>query len=193
MQLNTEYLDTNIIYYKDVVSNPNDIIKYFEEENTEKWEDWLSSNDKNIRHGFSKTVVFNNSHKDIKLIAIVSEIRDAVVSAVSHYRSEINGKNVSIPPFFDIKKYTDGANMGTHSDSEDSSDKNHPLLSAVLYLNDDYVGGEIEFSNQQINLKALAGSLIIFPSVPPYYHRPMPVISGTKYMIPFFFYEEGLF
>jgi len=193
MQLDPEFLDKNIIYYKDVISNPNDVVKYFEEENSEKWEDWLSSDNKNIRHGFSKRVAFSDYHKDPKLITIANEVKDAITFAIKHYRSEISGKSVSIPPFFDIKKYTDGADMGMHADSEDNSDKKHPLLSAVLYLNDEYVGGEIEFIRQGINLKALAGSLVIFPSVPPYYHRPMPVASGTKYMIPFFFYEEGLF
>lgn len=193
MQISPEYLDQNIVYYKNIISRPSDVIKYFEEENSEKWQDWLSSNNPNIRHGFSKTFGFNDYHKDVKLITIANEIKDGITSALKHYRSEISGKDVSVPLFFDVKKYTDGADMGVHSDSEDDSDNNHPLLSAVLYLNDDYEGGELQFINQKINLKALPGSLVIFPSVPPYYHRPMPVSSGTKYMIPFFFYEKGLF
>jgi predicted 2-oxoglutarate/Fe(II)-dependent dioxygenase YbiX len=78
--------------------------------------------------------------------------------------------------------------MGEHADSMDTSDKYHPLVSGVFYINDDYEGGEIEFSRQKIKIKPSAGSIVMFPSYQPYFHRPLPVVNGVKYMIPFFWY-----
>jgi len=194
MQLNPEHLDKRIIYYKEIISNPNEVIEYFESIDQTSWDDWISSDNTNIRHGFSKRVSYLDlDGKNENLSLISSSIKNAITSATEYYRSKIETKAVDVPNFFDIKKYTDGADMGTHTDSEDDSDKKHPVLSAVLYLNNNYGDGEIEFIKQGIKIKPEPGSLILFPSVPPYYHRPIPVTYGTKYMVPFFLYEKGAF
>lgn len=190
MQLDIERLDQNIFYYKGIISEPDKIIDYFENVDMTKWEDWLSTGANNVRHGFSKKVIFDHPDNSAELVSISNIIKQVVSFSLYHYKENIECKDISGPPFFDIKKYTDGADMGLHADSEDISDKRHPILSAVLYLNDNYVGGEIDFTNQNVKIKPIKGSMVIFPSIPPYYHRPMPVTSGTKYMVPFFFYEK---
>jgi hypothetical protein len=35
-------------------------------------------------------------------------------------------------------------------------------------------------------IKPEAGSVIVFPSVEPFYHQSMPLKTGTKYMVPAF-------
>jgi predicted 2-oxoglutarate/Fe(II)-dependent dioxygenase YbiX len=62
-------------------------------------------------------------------------------------------------------------------------------MSAVLYLNDDYEGGELNFKDQNITIKPEAGSIVIFPSVAPFYHESKEIISGNKYMCPAFWKE----
>jgi predicted 2-oxoglutarate/Fe(II)-dependent dioxygenase YbiX len=59
-------------------------------------------------------------------------------------------------------------------------------MSAVIYLNDDYEGGELRFPEQDVMIKPEAGSVIVFPSVEPFYHQSMPLKTGTKYMVPAF-------
>lgn len=191
MQLNPDHLEKKIIYYKGIIANPDEAINYFENVDENIWDDWLSSDNANIRHGFSKRVHYSElDHGNKKLLSISNSIKNAIALATEHYRSQIETEDVDMPSFFDIKKYTDGADMGAHTDSEDDLDKKHPVLSAVLYLNNNYDGGEIQFIKQGITIKSYPGSLIIFPSVPPYYHRPVPVRKGTKYMIPFFLYGK---
>jgi hypothetical protein len=193
MQLDPKHLDSNMIYYKKIVSNPDEIINYFENIDQTVWDDWMSSNNTSVRHGFSKRVFYSDSDNGSeKLLSISNLIRSAITSATEYYISKIQTKDVAIPNFFDIKKHTDGANMGPHTDSEDESNTKNPVLSAVLYLNNNYSGGEIEFAKQGITISSEPGSLILFPSVPPYYHRPLPVTSGTKYMVPFFLYEKEI-
>lgn len=192
MILNPEHLDAKIIYYKKVIQNPEKVIDYFESIDTGKWNDWFATGTNGVRHGYSKSVGFDDSFNSFQLSLISNEIKNAIESATYHYMSNVQVKPVKIPHFFDIKKYTDGADMGMHADSEDESDKVHPIISAVLYLNDNYSGGELEFIRQNLKIKPEAGSLIMFPSFPPYYHRPAPVTSGVKYMVPFFLYEDRM-
>jgi hypothetical protein len=56
-------------------------------------------------------------------------------------------------------------------------------LSAVLYPNDDYEGGELFFRLWSLSVKPKAGDLFLFPSNFMYPHRAMPVESGFKYSI----------
>jgi len=55
-------------------------------------------------------------------------------------------------------------------------------VSMVLYLNDDYLGGEINFPNQGIKIKPNAGDLLIFPSSYTHPHESMQVKEGVKYV-----------
>lgn len=54
-------------------------------------------------------------------------------------------------------------------------------ITSLLYLNDDYEGGEIEFPNQNLTLKPKAGMLVVFPSNRNFPHRVLPIISGKRH------------
>ncbi|NBP55847.1 hypothetical protein EBU71_04800, partial [bacterium] len=77
-----------------------------------------------------------------------------------------------------------GKSMGPHVDNY--NDDPRKTISVVLYLNDSYVGGELNFPEQDIMIKPEAGSLIIFPSTKPYYHESKTIENGVKYMTPGF-------
>lgn len=79
-----------------------------------------------------------------------------------------------------LVKYGPGEHFQEHHDHGYSY---NCTVSLVLYLNDDYDGGEISFRLQDLILKPEAGDLLVFPSNFMYPHRAMPVISGTKYSL----------
>lgn len=54
-------------------------------------------------------------------------------------------------------------------------------LSTVLFLNDDFEGGEFVFPDLRIRIRPEPGLLIAFPSSQYYMHKVEPVISGTRY------------
>lgn len=57
-------------------------------------------------------------------------------------------------------------------------------VSAVIYLNDDYEGGEISFPRfDNLVIKPQAGDIVIFPSTYIYEHASEDMISGTKYSV----------
>lgn len=56
-------------------------------------------------------------------------------------------------------------------------------ISAVIYLNDDYEGGELYFPRFGLELKPKRGDIAIFPSTFIYEHASKEMISGTKYAV----------
>ena len=65
------------------------------------------------------------------------------------------------------------------------SNKQHSdrVLTYVLYLNDDYEGGETQFMYQKHNVKPEKGKLVIFPAHFTHVHRGNMINEGTKYII----------
>ena len=95
------------------------------------------------------------------------------------YRHRILGAEHTHESYM-MLKYTDGQYFESHVDSMPGSDR---FITAIMYLNDDYEGGELEFTNLELKIKMPKESLIVFPSYFPYAHKAYPVTSGTKYSI----------
>lgn len=56
-------------------------------------------------------------------------------------------------------------------------------VSTVLFLNDDFNGGELEFTKLGIKIKPNEGDLVVFPSNFIYTHTSRPVKTGVKYSV----------
>jgi hypothetical protein len=81
-----------------------------------------------------------------------------------------------------IAKFEAGFGMHEHFDV------NRPLDYATLvYLNDDYIGGEIYFPEIDISIKPKAGDLVCFPDNEEYVHGVRPITSGSRYTLPRWF------
>jgi Rps23 Pro-64 3,4-dihydroxylase Tpa1-like proline 4-hydroxylase len=87
-------------------------------------------------------------------------------------------------------KYTPGGFYAPHIDQITQFNKTQPirLLSIVLYLNDDFEGGETEFFFQKYKVKPKAGRIVVFPASLTHPHQGCPVVSGTKYVIATWFH-----
>lgn len=90
---------------------------------------------------------------------------------------------------YDILKYCGGQEYKNHYDGSTNTGR---VVSAIIYLNNDYDGGEIEFVNFGIKIKPEPGMLIIFPSNYAYSHIAHPVVSGTKYAIVTWFTDREI-
>lgn len=69
-----------------------------------------------------------------------------------------------------------------HNDLDKYAVQKH-FYTILVALNDDYVGGEIQFKNRIGNeaIKLSAGDVLIYPANNSYEHRELEVTSGTKY------------
>lgn len=81
---------------------------------------------------------------------------------------------------YTMLRYGEGQEYKGHYDGPTDMGR---AISALVYLNDDYEGGELEFPNYNIKIKPQAGMLIVFPSAWPYLHIAAPVKNGTKYAL----------
>jgi hypothetical protein len=118
-------------------------------------------------------------------------------------------------PFVGIMKYIEGCSMGAHFDAQ-AGDRTLKY-SIVLYLNEDYEGGEISFAIRDYDLrdpkysemkpledvhdprnkdridfwlKPKPGSALIFPSTHPFMHRVHEMKKGDKYIFPGFVFID---
>jgi 2OG-Fe(II) oxygenase superfamily len=89
-----------------------------------------------------------------------------------------------------LLRYTTGGFYVYHSDAYDY-DLEHRAwrktvdrdISLLIYLNDEYEGGELEFKRLSYTLRPRAGMLVWFPSDIRYEHMAKVVTSGRRYVL----------
>lgn len=204
--LKKEILEEKVYYYTDVIEDYKKLLEVIESENSEEWTEWASSSGMYYVYGQNKSV-FPSEDLDSERGYVYNTISKAFYDVAEDYGKSLGIKDP--PKLFDesrIKKYSPGTSMGAHFDQQEGDGR--ILYSLVMYLNDDYEGGELSFTltsqeSALINdgpdhdfeiaknegrysfyIKPKAGSVIIFPSSPPYHHTAHLVKSGHKYMVP---------
>lgn len=97
-----------------------------------------------------------------------------------------------------LLQYQPGGFYGAHADSEQLYPEQKGFIrvmdrdiSLLLYLDDDYEGGEILFQNFDFKVKPRRGMLIFFPSDARYLHTALPVTSGTRHCLVSWMAESG--
>lgn len=78
--------------------------------------------------------------------------------------------------------YNTGEGMGPHVD-DDYDRVVDPICTGLIYLNDNKIGGDLWFPEQDLLIKATPGSMVIFPCVKPFYHCSTEIKEGNKYHI----------
>jgi predicted 2-oxoglutarate/Fe(II)-dependent dioxygenase YbiX len=89
-----------------------------------------------------------------------------------------------------LLRYKVGGIYAAHSDAEQAEPQTGRIyraadrdVSALIYLNDDYQGGELRFTKLNYTLQPKAGDLVIFPSGMLFKHESRPVKVGRKYAL----------
>lgn len=81
-------------------------------------------------------------------------------------------------------KFEDGYKMNEHADTTGD-------FAAIYYLNDDYAGGEISFTDHNFKIKPKANSLVTFPSNEDYWHEVLENIGKERYSSTLWFQFVG--
>lgn len=111
---------------------------------------------------------------------IDSLIFNGITNQIQQY-SEIFKTGVLEDEGYSLLKYENGTHYKMHHDC--GGTHRDRVVSIVVYLNDDYVGGELTFPLFNKTYKPNAGDIVIFPSNYTFAHIAQPVTSGTKYAI----------
>lgn len=109
-----------------------------------------------------------------------NQLNILLMAALAPYTQKYNISESLWHEEYSMLKYNQGEQYFPHYDGNTHSGR---CISAILYLNDDYEGGEIEFVNFGIKIKPESGMLILFPSNYAYKHVAYPVKTGTKYAL----------
>lgn len=121
-----------------------------------------------------------NINDNPSLQQIHNQFNMLLLASAQPYAGRHGISDVLIHEPYSLLKYSVGNEYKSHYDGGTASGR---CLSCVLYLNDDYKGGELEFNFFNVKIKPQKGMLLIFPSNFAYTHTAHPIIDGTKYAI----------
>ena len=131
--------DTELEYFMDIIMNATD-------------KDWPSQVDNEFKKNdtqHSGKVLFLNKQRD----SIVEQIDERITDLF------INPKRIN--QISAIQRYKENTGMGLHKDDLYDSTV---LYGLIIYLNDDYEGGEICYPSLDLKIKPKAKSIIIHPA-----------------------------
>jgi hypothetical protein len=150
-----------------------------------------------ISHGPSGTESYQNAFRSSNSVMVsvqdpdygpcLRRFEEALIrvyhSGVLAYKQYNPFLNVTDDSGYELLRYKEGERFGLHTDAILGRFEGFRQLSGLVYLNDDYTGGETYFPRQGVKFKAKAGDLLLFPSSFCYPHESLPVTKGTKYAI----------
>ena len=107
-------------------------------------------------------------------------------TALMVYSFVLNNYNSKFDHFINekthIAKFVEGKGMHEHFDASRPND-----IATLIYLNNDYDGGDIYFPKYEISFKPEPGDLLCFPDNPSFVHGVKPIIRGTRFTLPRWF------
>ena len=112
------------------------------------------------------------------------DIKHSVTLAMSKYMEKHKDIAVVRHTDFRLNKYSEGGFMSRHIDNIHHShgqEYGYPQVSALLFLNDNFKGGDFVVSD--ITYKTKKGSAIVFPSNFMFPHEVKLIEKGTRYSI----------
>jgi len=199
LSLVIERPETNIVYFKGVIKNYQEIIDAIESLSNDAVSDWRPWNGhgSSTRYGDIKDVrkdkiVEINSDKDrakaaFAINCLTNKMSECAIEYADIFNIDRDALYYAVSLLTDprttmgINKYDEGAFMGSHVDFNE--DNYYLAYTIVVYLNDDYEGGELYFNDLDITIKPEAGSIIMYPSSAPYAHQSLKVLKGRKMLI----------
>lgn len=128
--------------------------------------------------------------KDNPQVLVSSFLNRGTYALVARYVRMVNAshrnlRNLEIDVYCSeafLSAWPTGAEAGVHMDNHLGYE--YLEYSSVLYLNDDYSGGEIFFPDLDFEYKPKAGDLVMFPcNSNEYRHGVKKVLSGSRYTI----------
>lgn len=115
-------------------------------------------------------------------------MRDARARTVEALRAFYGVADTIYTDTVHIVRWSEGQSMPAHADNcePDGRPNAYPWreYASVLYLNDDYEGGEIYFDRVGLRLKPQAGMLVGFKGGLEHFHGVDKVTRGTRFTMP---------
>lgn len=186
-----QILAPGIILYKTDINKINNIVNEIELEINDHWKPSQvvdTENQTNQVSSLSRSCLeyplSENEHNKKNLYL---KIHDWINPLFLDYKHNYAIESLETGPYI-LLKYSNNDKFDAHMDD---CAKFPRTVSVSAYLNDDYVGGEIEFLHFNISYKPKPGDVIFFSSSFPYLHKVKQVTNGTRYAIVNWYRFEG--
>jgi hypothetical protein len=195
MVINKEEIALGIVIYKDVILGYESLVKDIEEVVGTNLVTWnkasvTSDNGSTINENTRDTSIIGipyTNHDNIDFTNTSTTFFTTLSSIFYKYfnnleRDYFDSYNFSTSwhDGYSILKYSTGQKFTNHIDDHKDYIRR---VSTIYYMNDDYVGGEINFPRFNISYKPKANELLIFPSNYIYNHSVSSVTKGTRYSV----------
>ena len=92
------------------------------------------------------------------------------------------------PDLLNFNRWLPGLDQPPHIDACPGLE--HRQISVLLYINEDYKGGDLYFPNQNYTFKPTPNSCVIFPGDDEYPHGVTPIEEGIRYTLSSFWTED---
>ena len=173
------YLHPDIFYVENFLTREELIYLYWECISGE----WPSANemDPKLKNNWLNKI---RTLKDEKGIKTIDKIRERIYKLIPEGNDHLlltNSKNLKKYRVGDEDKGGEWA-MNPHHDAVQNPWK----YGVIVYLNDNYMGGELVYTNLGIEFKPKAGPIVMHAANDDCVHAVKKVISGTRYMMTFF-------
>jgi len=127
-------------------------------------------------HNF-RPIATRKTYTDIKAVSMyVPLVKDVLEK---EYGFPVENKSVS------IARWDTGDKLDLHVDDLGTTKTNH--MATLIYINNDFEGGEIIFPTHNFIYKPEKGDLIMFPGNYYYPHEVATITSGTRFSLPMWF------
>jgi len=104
--------------------------------------------------------------------------------------AQVCGRRFAWFEYPQVLRYVPGGWYRAHADSEVCSANGRSWtkgidrdMSLLLFLNDDFTGGELSFLKFKYTHRPRAGDLVFFPSDHRYVHQAEPVVKGLRWVV----------
>lgn len=171
-------IDPNIFMFKDFINKEESqkLINIAKNAGEEEWANY-NYTEKGPNDEWDDRILMLEKCNDFD--SSVKELTDDIFNRIKQSVGDVLKKDIyEYIGFNTIYRSIIGQEMKTHSDSGLGPSFKYGV---VLYLNDDYTGGEIYYPNVDVEVKPEACSMILHPAHEAYRHGVKKVSAGTRY------------
>jgi hypothetical protein len=179
-------IDKNIVLVKNIVTPEESsfLINMIENATEQEWAGYKNNVDSNgieinAAYGNWKTQMLNLEFAP-NLLERARVLLDDIQERCNREIKENYGKDYVVDNLYSIYRFQEGDMMHEHHDSGLSPKIKNGV---VIYLNDDFEGGEIYYPKVKIEIKPVANALLIHPANMIYRHGVKPVTNGSRYSL----------
>jgi hypothetical protein len=199
----TEEIDSEALLVKDFFSK-DELDQVFEVINSTPNEEWFIEYHANLKHfcmqKFGRMDVDNlvaegkfeitQNWQDKNLNIGKYPFQSVLYNRLNDLVQKVD-TTIELSGFATIQRMQEGVELKAHTDQDTDPSIRY---AAILYLNDDYVDGELFFLKDGVNLRPQPGSLLIFPGNAEYNHGVRHVGPGPiRYVLVGFVKEKGFY